>query len=169
MRPRRPSSPLPKRMTSPRSTPFSGRTVRPSSLQAIPNRTPKSGLSSPGWIESVIGQLRERFHYVLIEAVTEELQTPELFAVLTEHFGEPGRHSAAVDEIMRGTSSGGELRRKLISENYIYLEDSSPSARVRAFEWLRAQKLAPAGFDPLGSPKQRRQALDQALSAGGAQ
>jgi hypothetical protein len=94
---------------------------------------------------------------------------PELFAVLTEHFGEPGRHSAAVDEIMRGTSSGGELRRKLISENYIYLEDSSPAARVRAFEWLEAQKLAPAGFDPLGSPKQRRQALDQALSAGGGQ
>jgi hypothetical protein len=94
---------------------------------------------------------------------------PELFAVLTEHFGEPGRHSAAVDEIMRGTSSGGELRRKLISENYIYLEDSSPAARVRAFEWLGAQKMAPPGFDPLGSSKQRRQALDQALSAGGGQ
>jgi hypothetical protein len=94
---------------------------------------------------------------------------PELFAVMTEHFGEPGRHSAAVDEIMRGTTSGAELRQKLISENYIYLEDSSPAARVRAFEWLGAQKLAPAGFDPLGSPKQRRQALDQALSAGGGQ
>jgi len=92
---------------------------------------------------------------------------PELFAVLTEHFGEPGRHAAAVDEIMRGTSSGGELRDKLVSENYIYLEDSSPAARVRAFEWLGAQKLAPAGFDPLGSPKQRRQALDQSLSGGG--
>jgi len=90
----------------------------------------------------------------------------ELFAVLTEHFGEPGRHAAAVDEIMRGTSSGRELRQKLISENYIYLEDSSPAARVRAFEWLGSQKLAPAGFDPLGSPKQRRQALDQALSGG---
>jgi hypothetical protein len=101
--------------------------------------------------------------------LTKAMLPPELFAVLTEHFGEPGRHAAAVDEIMRGTSSGGELRQKLISENYIYLEDSSPAARVRAFEWLRAQKLAPAGFDPLGSPKQRRQALDQALSGGGAQ
>jgi hypothetical protein len=90
----------------------------------------------------------------------------ELFAVLTEHFGEPGRHAAAVDEIMRGTSSGRELKQKLIGENYIYLEDSSPAARVRAFEWLGAQKLAPAGFDPLGTPKQRRQALDQALSGG---
>jgi hypothetical protein len=101
--------------------------------------------------------------------LTKAALPPELFAVLTEHFGEPGRHAAAVDEIMRGTSSGGELRQKLISENYIYLEDSSPAARVRAFEWLGAQKLAPPGFDPLGSPKRRRQALDQALSAGGAQ
>ncbi len=62
---------------------------------------------------------------------------PELFAVLTEHFGEPGRHSAAIDEIMRGTTNGSELHEKLVSENYIYLEDSSPAARVRAFEWLR--------------------------------
>jgi hypothetical protein len=93
----------------------------------------------------------------------------ELFAVLTEHFGEPGRHSAAVDEIMRGTSGESELHSKLISENYIYLEDSSPASRVRAFEWLSAQKLAPAGFDPLGSPKARRQALDQALAEGGGQ
>ena len=78
---------------------------------------------------------------------------PELFAVLTEHFGEPGRHSAAVDEIMRGTSSGGELRRKLISENYIYLEDSSPAARVRAFEWLGSQKTGAAGVRSVGFAK----------------
>jgi len=96
--------------------------------------------------------------------LTKATLPPELFTVLTEHFGEPGRHAAAVDEIMHGSSNGHELQQRLISENYIYLEDSSPAARVRAFEWLTAQKLAPAGFDPLGSPKQRRQALDQALS-----
>ncbi len=89
----------------------------------------------------------------------------ELLAVLTEQFGEPGRHAAAVDEIMRDTASDAELRQKLISENFIYLEDSSPAARVRALAWLAAQNLAPKGFDPLASPKQRRQALDAALSA----
>jgi len=97
--------------------------------------------------------------------LTKTTLPPELFAVLTEHFGEPGRHAAAVDEIMRDTSSTSELRQKLISENFIYLEDSSPASRVRAFNWLTAQHLAPAGFDPLGSPKQRRAALDQALSS----
>ena len=89
---------------------------------------------------------------------------PELFAVLTQHFGEPGRHAAAVDEVMRGVSSRAELHTRLVAENFIYLEDSSPASRVRAYQWLSAQKLAPAGYDPLASPKQRRQALDQALS-----
>jgi hypothetical protein len=113
-----------------------------------------------------------QFTWILDESAIAAIQPlltrttlpPELFAVLTEHFGEPGRHAAAVDEIMRGTTSTSELRQKLISENYIYLEDSSPASRVRAFNWLAAQHLSPAGFDPLGSPKQRRAALDQALS-----
>jgi hypothetical protein len=89
---------------------------------------------------------------------------PELFAIFTQYFGEPGRHSAAVDEVMRGVSSRHDLQLRLASENYIYLEDSSPASRVRAFQWLTAQKLAPKGYDPLAPPKQRRQALDQALS-----
>jgi hypothetical protein len=114
-----------------------------------------------------------RFTWILDQSAISAMQPlltkatlpPELFAVLTEHFGEPGRHAAAVDDIMKDTSSTAELRQKLISENYIYLEDSSPASRVRAFNWLTAQHLAPAGFDPLGSPKQRRTALDQALSS----
>ena len=90
---------------------------------------------------------------------------PELFTVLSEHFGEPGRHSASVDEIMHGSTSVADLQQKLVSENYIYLEDASPASRVRAYDWLEAHKLAPAGFDPLASPKQRRLALDKALSS----
>jgi hypothetical protein len=89
----------------------------------------------------------------------------DLFAVLTLHFGETGRHAAAVDDVMRGATSQRDLRERLISENFIYLQDSAPSARVRAFEWLKARNIAPKGFDPLASPKQRRLALDAALSA----
>jgi hypothetical protein len=90
---------------------------------------------------------------------------PELAAVLTLHMGEPGRHSAAVNEIMRAATSSEDFRDRLVSENYIYLEDSSPASRVRAFEWLKTRGLAPAGFDPLAPPKQRRLALDRALAA----
>jgi hypothetical protein len=91
--------------------------------------------------------------------------SPELFEILTLYMGETGRHAAAVDEVMRGVTSRRELERRLISENYIYLQDSSPAYRARAYQWLKARNLAPANFDPLGTPRQRREALDQALSS----
>jgi hypothetical protein len=89
----------------------------------------------------------------------------ELFAVLTLHFGEPGRHAASVDELMHGVTSRQDLDRRLVEENFIYLQDPSPSQRVRALDWLTARGLAPAGYDPMASAKQRRLALDRALSA----
>lgn len=39
-------------------------------------------LHPPGWIASLLDQLRRRFRYVLIEAVTEELPAPTLFEFL---------------------------------------------------------------------------------------
>ena len=114
-----------------------------------------------------------QYSWVLDRSAVEAMQPlltratlpDDLFAVLTLHFGETGRHAAAVDDVMRGASSGHDLQQRLIGENFIYLQDSSPSARVRAFEWLKARNVAPKGFDPLASPRQRRLALDQALAA----
>jgi hypothetical protein len=90
--------------------------------------------------------------------------SPELLEILTLYMGETGRHAAALDEVMRGVTSRNALDQRLVSENYIYLQDSSPAYRARAFDWLKARNLAPANFDPLGAPKARREALDQALS-----
>ncbi len=87
---------------------------------------------------------------------------PELVAVLTLYGGEAGRHGSTLEEIVRHLSSRQDLENHLIAENMVYLTDSSPSARVRAFDWLRSRSLAPAGFDPLGPIKQRREALDRA-------
>ena len=42
---------------------------------------------------------------------------------------------------------------------------SVAAARVRAFEWLGARGLAPAGYDPLASRQERRAALDAAMAA----
>jgi hypothetical protein len=115
----------------------------------------------------------EQFAWILdrsaITAMQPKLTTatlpPELFAVLTLHMGEPGRHSASVDAIMRAATGERDLVRRLIAENYIFLEDSSPASRVRAFQWLGSHNVAPAGFDPLAPPRQRRIALDKALDA----
>jgi hypothetical protein len=115
----------------------------------------------------------EQFAWILdratIVAMQPKLTTAtlpaELFAVLTLHMGEPGRHAASVDAIMHGATSQQDLLHRLIAENYIFLEDSSPASRVRAYEWLQSHDIAPAGFDPLGAPRQRRIALDKALDA----
>jgi hypothetical protein len=90
---------------------------------------------------------------------------PELAAVLARHCGEAGRHPASLQEILKNASSPKDLQMRLIAENLIYLEDSSPASRVRAFDWLSAMHQAPQGFDPLAPVNQRREALERALTA----
>ncbi len=88
---------------------------------------------------------------------------PELASVLMRHCGEAGRHESSLEEVLKGLSSRKDFNNRLIAENLIFLEDSSPASRVRAFDWLRAKDHAPAGYDPLASEKERRDALDRAL------
>ncbi len=96
--------------------------------------------------------------------LAKEALPDELRAVLAFHCGEAGRHAASVEEVSRARGSRREFDTKLIEENLIFLEDSSPSSRVRAYDWLNARKLAPAGYDPLGDARDRRNALERALT-----
>jgi len=91
---------------------------------------------------------------------------PELKGVLTIYAGEPARHSGSLDDIAKQATSRQDLENRLTAENLVFLTDASPASRVRAFDWLKARGLAPAGFDPLGPGKQRREALDRSLAAG---
>lgn len=85
----------------------------------------------------------------------------ELTAILTVHTGEVGRHPSSLDEVLKGLTTRQELDNRLLAENFIFLEDSNPSSRVRAYDWLNARHQAPAGYNPLGIPKERREALDR--------
>jgi hypothetical protein len=89
---------------------------------------------------------------------------PEFSSVLTSFGGEAGRHASSLDEITKNLTGPGELQTRLIAENMIYLEDSSPAARVRAFDWLKGRKREPAGYDPLAPARQRKTALEKALA-----
>jgi hypothetical protein len=102
---------------------------------------------------------------LLAESLAGGKMPPELEAVLTQHAGEAGRHAGSLDEVMRGTGNRQDLENKLTAENFIFLEDSSPASRVRAFDWLRARGRAPAGYEPLGNMKDRREALERSLAA----
>jgi hypothetical protein len=87
---------------------------------------------------------------------------PELAAILARRAGQAGRNSGTLEEVLSNAFSLQDLQNRLAAENYIFLEDSSPAARVRAFDWLAARHLAPPGYDPLAPSKQRRDALEQA-------
>jgi hypothetical protein len=95
---------------------------------------------------------------------TAEKLPPELAAPLTVFAGEAGRRSASLDELVQAGSVEA-LRAKIIAENFNYLEDSSPASRVRAYDWLIANGQQLAGYDPLADAKQRRTALDRAITA----
>jgi hypothetical protein len=103
--------------------------------------------------------------FVLLgERVADGTLPPELAAVVAAHAGEAGRHPSSFEEVGRAATGRRDFDARLLAENLIYLEDSSPSARVRALDWLRARGRAPAGFDPFDEPRDRRAALDRAAA-----
>jgi hypothetical protein len=102
---------------------------------------------------------------MLGKLVADNKLPTELAAVLSDHTGEAGRHASSFEEIGRNLTSRRDFDSRLVAENLIYLEDSSPSSRVRAFDWLAARNLGPAGYEPLGPLRARRAALDRALAA----
>lgn len=84
---------------------------------------------------------------------------PELSGVLARQGGEAARFPGAIDDLVRGATDVAGLRKRLVDENRILLEDAAPSSRLRAYDWLAARGLAPEGFDPFGSLAERRAAL----------
>ncbi len=91
----------------------------------------------------------------------------ELNAVLLAHTGQAGRNASSMTEILSGLSGRDELHSRLAAENMQYLEDSSPAARIRAYDWLMARQKAPPGYDPLAAPRERREALEKAQNSAG--
>ena len=114
--------------------------------------------------ESLAWVLESAGYELLSEQSASNKLPGELMAVLTRHAGEAGRHPGSLDDALRTSANRAAFDLRLIAENYIYLEDSSPASRVRAYDWLVARDHAPAGYDPLGPAKGRRAALERALS-----
>ncbi len=86
-----------------------------------------------------------------------------LTAVLLMHSGEVGRSGSSLEQLIGKAASRNDLENRLIAENFLYLEDVSPAARIRAYDWLARKQKAPAGYDPLGSAADRKKAIDAAL------
>ncbi len=93
----------------------------------------------------------------------------ELQSILSLHTGDLANRPDALLDVLKQTGNADALEKRLIAENMIALEDNSPAARVRAFDWLAAQGEAPAGFDPMADAKSRRAAIDKAINPQGVQ
>jgi hypothetical protein len=100
----------------------------------------------------------------LCEMSQKSALPPELMSVLALHTGELVRRPDAVIELLKSVQTSAALNDRIVAENYIALEDSSPAARVRAFDWLTSRGKAPAGFDPLADAKTRRAAIEKTLN-----
>lgn len=92
---------------------------------------------------------------------TKDHCPPELLTLLIRHAGQAGMNSGSVAEILANEKTREGFEAHVMSENLIYLEDSSPAARVRAYDWLAARGKAPAGYNPLGTPRECEAALEK--------
>ena len=100
---------------------------------------------------------------VLLDLHARNVLPPELAAVLVRQAGEAGLQPSSLEEVFKSSRGFQDLEERLVTENYIFLEDSSPASRIRALAWLEARKKAPEGYDPLAAPRERRVALEKAL------
>ena len=124
------------------------------------NLTPHTGQQ-----RDLLGWVLDRSTLLLLSELASDTKNkiaPELSAVLTRHAGEAGRHDSSMEQIVKNLQSKADLENRIIAENFIYLEDNSPAARVRAYDFLKAKGKAPKGFDPLGPARERRAALEKA-------
>jgi hypothetical protein len=133
-------------------------------LSKLADGVSKAMIASPAARDRAsIGWVLERTTLGLLLQMQSSGKMPaEMSAILAMQAGEAGRHSSTLEEVMTGVTGRQDLENRLAAENYIFLEDTSPASRVRAYDWLRSRGLAPAGFDPLGTSKARRTALDKA-------
>ncbi|HVR76470.1 MAG TPA: hypothetical protein VMT52_19225 [Planctomycetota bacterium] len=95
--------------------------------------------------------------------LSKEKLPAELHAVLVRHAGQAGRQVSSLEAALSASRTVDALRARIVEENWIALEDTSPPARVRAHDWLLALGQAPEGFDPLAPPRERRAILEKAL------
>jgi len=102
---------------------------------------------------------------VLAEQADEGALAPELTGILLRHTGEAGRFPDVLLGVAEGAGGLAALYARLLAENRVFLEDSSPAARVRAHAWLEERGAAPEGFDPLADSGERRAALRRAEDA----
>lgn len=101
----------------------------------------------------------ERTAVALLVELSDQEPSADRAALLLRYTGQAGRYPGALEDAAAASSSVPGFYARVLEENRIALEDSSPSARVRAYDWLAAEGLEVPGYDPLAGRSERRAAL----------
>ena len=122
------------------------------------------GLPSPPDRKSLGWVLEDTALRLLCEKLKTDEPLPALEAMLARHTGQVGRRPVFLEDVLGRCASLEELAAALIQENLIFLLDTSPAVRVRAYDWLVEKAQAPEGYDPLAEKSSRRAAVNRWLS-----
>lgn len=137
--------------------------AQPPVLRALAEAVAADTLRAPFMTAAQLGWTLDKTTYSLLYRMQKvKPLAPQLFVAMELHLGEAAWHVSSLDEIARNLSSRRNYRLRIIKENLIYLEDSSPAARLTAFNWLSRRHLAPAGYNPLADNRARTTALNNA-------
>jgi len=127
---------------------------------SLANHVIKMIQSSSDPNNSDLGWLMEKASYIFFADLLNKGQaTLDVEGILTYHTGEVGRHGSLLLELASRAQNLEDFHNLLLQENLVYLNDASPSARIRAYDWLAAREKAPPGYNPLASKEERRAAL----------
>ncbi len=120
------------------------------------------GGGEPSWI---VWEVERAAWVCLARRQVKDALGAEWQAILLRHAGEAARYSSTIEDAAMQSADLATMQKRLVLENQLFLEDSSPAPRVRAYDWLTRRGLQPEGFDPLASREERRdvlRALEQA-------
>ncbi len=115
---------------------------------------------------AAMGWALERAAWVqLARSMVKENLPDALGALVLRHGGEAGNYPSILEDAARSSIDFATFQKRLEQENRMFLEDASPAARVRAFDWLKRRGGAPPDWDPLDAKKKRRAVLSSWLAA----
>ncbi|MGC8541523.1 MAG: hypothetical protein ACP5QA_12970, partial [Phycisphaerae bacterium] len=112
---------------------------------------------------TTLGWVLDKTTYRLLYDMQKTKHLPEQLRIaMALHLGEAAWHASSLDEIARNLDSRRDYRLRVIKENLIYLEDTSPADRLTAYDWLQTHHLAPPNYNPLAGNQARNTALEKA-------
>jgi hypothetical protein len=113
-----------------------------------------------------LGWLCDRSGLILLARLqSQNLLSPGAMAMLSARFGEVGRNPSLLSDLAVASATREDFVTRLLAEHVLLLDDISPSARVRALEWMTAHGQVVEGYDPAAAVQERRAAIDVYLQS----